>query len=646
MLKLKLHQLPVRYNRPGKRFASKFFIYNCRSFSSSQSFFQKETPEQDERQPKDTENYDNESSLVHESSQSTPSFKKEPASSDVYHSENSKTAPAEQGSKGYVPRLTYERVAYEYPPSPSVNSAGEERDGGGKIKLPKPEESSPWKRHFPYIAAAAGVLWALYAYKYFVSGEKTGDTQALEPDKFTTFKITYKEDVAPDVQLIELSPRNYEEYRKVLKAKESLWNGKNLWSIDVKQPEIQVVRKYTPLPLYFMQGGLSSSSDDPSKKQPALLKMIGKDEDEGRFVLLVKKYNDGEVSRWLHKLPIGTLVDIRGPYVSYRFPFSPIDKEMPPRPPMEDLPSRMIPEDFPDEYAVSVKTKTKSEKPEETQNKAGFWNKIVGGSKNLEENKKQVFVSPSGKQTPLPENIAFFAGGTGIAPILQSLLSQNPPRGFVDVYYSVRSRNEVPFSRFLLFLEKAGRAKFHIFVDDENKFLTEADVPTPSPLQYTGYTNEKLKAEMDRQKKLEETIAEVKRERQQSKEFKESQTIEEPVSKEIVETMKPVVSLPESPVTSNGNTLDTNEDVSETVERPIVENPRIKYRSILDQVVDRKVTGRDAQLYQQGPSLAIVCGPPGYVTYMAGRRDARGTSPITGILGQKGWDITNTFRME
>lgn len=570
------------------------------------------------------------------------------------------TAPAEQGSRGYVPRLTYERVSYEYPPASAVNSAGQRRGKDGKIILPKPVESGAWRRHFPAIAAVVGVLWAVYAYKYFLSGEKTSDVQALEPDKFTTFKITYKEDVGEDLQLIEFSPRNYEEVRKIIKSRESLWNGKNLWSVDVRQPEIQVVRKYTPLPLYYMQGGLNNEQD--GSKSPALLRALGSSEDEGRFVLLVKKYNDGEVSKWLHRLPIGTLVDIRGPYVGYRYPFSPIDKALPPRPPMEDLPSRMAPEDFPDERAVNIPVdEDESSSVSDgvvAEVKPGFWNTLRGGTT---QKFKRMMVTSTGTQIPLPENIAFFAGGTGIAPVLQSLFSLNPPRGFVDVYYSVRDRSEVPFPRFLLFLEKAGRAKFHIFVDNENKFLKLEDVPSPNPMQYKGYSNKKLERELEKQKKLEEAMAVIKQEREDQKKGNREPQVPPPVTSSQVELpslSKSQVSEDEANIKDDvskaivGVIEDFETSVQKTepldyqVDIPNPENPRVKYRSILEQATDRKATGADAAMHAQGPSLAVVCGPPGYVEYMAGKRDAANKSPIRGLLGQKGWDLTNTFRME
>lgn len=574
---------------------------------------------------------------------------------EKYHHQG--TAPAEQGSKGYVPKLNYERVSYEYPAATTTtNSSGQRMGKNGRIITPAPVESSAWRRHFPIIAAVVGVAWAAYAYKYFLSGEKTGDDHALEPDKFTTFKITYKENVGKDLQLIELSPRNYEQYRKIIKSKESMWNGKNLWSVDVRQPEIQVVRKYTPLPMYFMQGGLNyneNTNEQNEQRPPALLRSLGTNEDEGRMVLLVKKYDDGEVSRWLHKLPVGSLIDIRGPYVGYKFPFSPIDKVLPPRSPMEDLPSRMIPEDFPDERAVRVPADDDEEGAVITT-KSGFW----GTKKKY----KKMMNTPGGAKIPLPENIAFFAGGTGIAPILQSLFSLNPPRGFVDIYYSVCDRSEIPFPRFLLFLEKAGRAKFHFFVDNENKFLKVEDIPSPSPLQYKGYSNKKLEKELLEKKKLEEAIAVIKQERAEQKRGNKEAQVKPPIVSEqgIVSDIQnqtapndnieeaasnAIIGTIQNLETTVENTEPTNEnDASDELVK--FENPRLKYRSILEQIKDRKETGKDQELHNQGSSIAVVCGPPGYVAYLAGRRDPANKAPIGGLLGQKGWDNTNTYRME
>lgn len=480
---------------------------------------------------------------------------------------NNNNVPSEKSnriiSKDYGPNRVqiHQRVTYEYPPPPDPEPN-------------KPVEGSAFRKHMPLIAAIGGVAWAAYAYKHYISDNSTSEKQShLAPEHFVTFKITYKQNLTDELAVLELSPK-YETFQKFIKSKGGLWNGKKLWSVDVKQPEIQVVRKYTPLPLYYQQ---YYEGSEPK----ALLRMIGNTEDEGRMCLLVKKYDDGEVSRYLHRLEVGEEVELRGPFVGYKFPYAPIDSTEP-RDPMEDLPSRMLPE-----YA-------------------------------LPEN------------IPRPDNIAFFAGGTGIAPILQSLLSHNPPRGKVDVYLSVRDGKEIPFSRFLLFLEKAGRAKFHYFVDNERKMVKVKDVPEPVAKNYIP--NSGVDKEIEHELKLKQAMDEIRREKY---------GIENKEKKEEVEMVPVVNKAASAPLDTPVNVSDTaaQSSTSPSSSKKDELGPRRKYRSILEQVAD---TPED----KTGPAQAIVCGPEGYINYVAGVRGPTGQAPIGGILGQKGWTVENAFRME
>jgi len=59
-----------------------------------------------------------------------------------------------------------------------------------------------------------------------------------------------------------------------------------IWSVYIKDDDIQVERPYTPLE--------------------------GIDE-EGRMLFWVKKYEKGEVGRWLHSKKVGDMIEIRGP---------------------------------------------------------------------------------------------------------------------------------------------------------------------------------------------------------------------------------------------------------------------------------------------------------------------------------------------
>jgi ferredoxin-NADP reductase len=66
-------------------------------------------------------------------------------------------------------------------------------------------------------------------------------------------------------------------------------------SVELKQPQLQIVRSYTCLP--------------PSADQP---------EDELRF--LIRREQRGEVSNYVHRLPVGAEVEIRGPHAEYVIP--------------------------------------------------------------------------------------------------------------------------------------------------------------------------------------------------------------------------------------------------------------------------------------------------------------------------------------
>lgn len=74
-----------------------------------------------------------------------------------------------------------------------------------------------------------------------------------------------------------------------------------LQAIYVRQPELQIQRAYTPL-----DARCFSTAE-------------GKDGDR-EVNLLVKRYNDGEVSSYLHRLRSGDSVDVRGPVRTWTLP--------------------------------------------------------------------------------------------------------------------------------------------------------------------------------------------------------------------------------------------------------------------------------------------------------------------------------------
>ena len=133
-----------------------------------------------------------------------------------------------------------------------------------------------------FVGVAGGAAWK---YNEVRSPSATG----LSTTTFAPFAITKKEPVSSTSSIFTLnegllSQTNLQELFR-----------KGVWSIQIKQPQLQIARAYTPLP--------------PTPTSNA---------DELR--LLIRRERNGEVSNYLHRLAIGQSAELRGPTVEYEVP--------------------------------------------------------------------------------------------------------------------------------------------------------------------------------------------------------------------------------------------------------------------------------------------------------------------------------------
>lgn len=131
-----------------------------------------------------------------------------------------------------------------------------------------------------------GVGWALNAQYNLIS---FSSPQPLNNSNFTPFALTNKDTVSSTSAIFTLSqphipPGAFKE-----------WWKKGVWSIEIKQPQLQIARAYTPLP-----------------------PLDGSDADSLR--LLIRRERNGEVSGYLHRRPQGAAVEVRGPAIEYALP--------------------------------------------------------------------------------------------------------------------------------------------------------------------------------------------------------------------------------------------------------------------------------------------------------------------------------------
>lgn len=459
-------------------------------------------------------------------------------------------------NKPYVPKLKHERLTYEYPGLPNEDDFTKHSN-----KVKKPKTVNRWSRHAPKLLTALAVAWAAYTVKvwYFPLESGSDSKELLDPNVFHKFVITHKHKIDDEHYLIEVRPKfkNWQYSYYAHYDNKSIWNGDKLWSVEVKQPQIMVVRSYTPLPLYFMKSERTRSGE----KEP-LLRVIDNDDENydkgGVMTFYIKRYGEGEVSRYIVDKAVGDEIDIRGPHIDYTLPYHPL-KQIHERPMFRDLPSKVEAESL-------VETIKKDNK------------------------------------LPDFDNLTFFAAGTGIAPALQLLFSKNPYRGFVRLHYSARSGKELgPLERFLFFLEKLDRVELIRHIDEQPKTMLNAkDVPKPNKRNY---------------------ISSMRQESEADKEVGSGLSLEEALKLRMT-------------------IMSENESAKKKAEESARERaPR--YENALQQAL---VTSKQPK---EPSATAIVCGPDGYVDYVAGGKllNTNEQGKVLGLLGNKSWDNTNVYKL-
>ncbi|KAJ7638557.1 hypothetical protein FB45DRAFT_1132538 [Roridomyces roridus] len=107
----------------------------------------------------------------------------------------------------------------------------------------------------------------------------TVENATMSPRHFTRATLSWSQPTGPNTKLLSLVAAQQQKHAPA-----------SIWSMFVKDDDIQVERPYTPLQ--------------------------GIDQD-GRMLFWVKKYPKGEVGRWLHSKKTGEHIEFRGPLTTW-----------------------------------------------------------------------------------------------------------------------------------------------------------------------------------------------------------------------------------------------------------------------------------------------------------------------------------------
>lgn len=171
------------------------------------------------------------------------------------------------------------------------------------------------------------------------------DDDVINTSTFSAFTIIEREQVSPTAFIITLrpsawvNPQGFESGRveeddgpagfASNRIREAWHHG--LWSVEIKQPQLQIARHYTPLPPWPTPAGSSSMEDESNldngnaNEVQAIggkiteLKMKEKDM-QPDLRILIRRMDGGEMSNYLSRQRVGDTVWLRGPYLGFNVP--------------------------------------------------------------------------------------------------------------------------------------------------------------------------------------------------------------------------------------------------------------------------------------------------------------------------------------
>ncbi|KAI0491008.1 hypothetical protein F4859DRAFT_30852 [Xylaria cf. heliscus] len=186
-------------------------------------------------------------------------------------------------------------------------------------------------------AASAG---AAYLYRR-QSG--SSDDDVINTSTFTAFTITGREQVSPTAFIITLRPSAWVDPEGLdpghvegepvgflsTRIQEAWRHG--LWSVEIKQPQLQIARHYTPLPPFPTPAGSPSVGEkkllgngNTNELQATRTKEAGlsheEQDEQADLRILIRRMDGGEMSNYLSRQRVGDTVWLRGPHLGFDIP--------------------------------------------------------------------------------------------------------------------------------------------------------------------------------------------------------------------------------------------------------------------------------------------------------------------------------------
>ncbi|RYP51160.1 hypothetical protein DL768_003428 [Monosporascus sp. mg162] len=184
--------------------------------------------------------------------------------------------------------------------------------GSQKTENPKYENRPrPSKRSSLVFLGGAG-LCLLAGLSLFGLVRPESDGDVINKSTFSAFTIISREQVSPTAFILTVragaggsegrgggtAAAAHQQSARIREA----WDH-GLWSVEIKQPQLQIARHYTPLPPPI------TAATSPGREL--------RTREDGELRFLIRRMDGGEMSNYLSRLDVGDRVWLRGPHLGF-----------------------------------------------------------------------------------------------------------------------------------------------------------------------------------------------------------------------------------------------------------------------------------------------------------------------------------------
>lgn len=155
----------------------------------------------------------------------------------------------------------------------------------------EPKEPESWARFIGTRVGAIAVGYAVGKVYYYYNPKPD--------DNFSAYELTSRDPISSTLSIFTVRPKNGQPVKNADEIRQAWKSG--IWNLQFKQPQLQILRAYTPIPL-------------------------GNVEETDSLQFLIRRDPRGEVSGYLHRLSPTSEIEMRGPNVEY--PLTPATKNV------------------------------------------------------------------------------------------------------------------------------------------------------------------------------------------------------------------------------------------------------------------------------------------------------------------------------